>query len=336
MVSRPLLVAALLGGWLSPAGAEVVTLRMATAAPDGSAWARELVAFSREVKAATKDQVQVKWYLGGIAGGELEVRDRIQRGQLDGTGSGGMLCQELSPSMRIMRMRGLFLNSDEATYVRGRLKPVFDEEFRAAGFVHLASANLGSEVLLSRRPVRTLDELRKLRFWRWDLDRIAAEIDRAMGVGSQLLPLGDAGRAYEEGRIDGFLAVPAATVAFQWFSRARYVMDLPMMGHLWACLIVTERAFDRVSYDDQQVVRAAAAKLSARLNEVSRAQDAALLGGLFAKQGLQPIHPSEAFRAELLNASRRIRERMGEQLLPKGLLAQVLTLLADYRSERLR
>src|SRR5207253_8784747 len=69
------LVAALL--LASVAHAEPVTLRLATVAPDGTGWARELKAFGREVTTATHDNVQVKWYLGGIAGDELQQHERV-------------------------------------------------------------------------------------------------------------------------------------------------------------------------------------------------------------------------------------------------------------------
>src|SRR4030095_14718138 len=62
----------------SPARAnEPVTLRMASVAPDGAAWAREFKAFAREVAASTQGQVQIKWYLGGIAGDELRQHERV-------------------------------------------------------------------------------------------------------------------------------------------------------------------------------------------------------------------------------------------------------------------
>src|SRR5206468_969252 len=54
--------------WAAPSAAEPVTLRLATIAPDGTAWAREVRAFNRDVEALTHGQVRFKWYLGAIAG----------------------------------------------------------------------------------------------------------------------------------------------------------------------------------------------------------------------------------------------------------------------------
>src|SRR3954468_20263190 len=118
------LLAAAASAWAD--GTPKYVLRMATAAPDGTTWARELRAFTNDVEQATHGEVRVKLYFGGIAGNELETEARMKRGQLDAVASGGMLCQQLSRSFRIMRIPGLFAPHDEAAWVLQRLKPIFD------------------------------------------------------------------------------------------------------------------------------------------------------------------------------------------------------------------
>ncbi|HSN33935.1 MAG TPA: TRAP transporter substrate-binding protein DctP, partial [Ideonella sp.] len=119
----------------SAAHAEEVTLRMGTMAPAGTAWARELNAFAREVDARTSGQVRIKWYFGGISGDEPTMGERIRRGQLDGAASGGPLCETMAPSMRVMRVVGLLTTPEEAGFVAGRLWPVFESEFHGSGMV---------------------------------------------------------------------------------------------------------------------------------------------------------------------------------------------------------
>ena len=61
--------------------------------------------------------------------------------------------------------------------------------------------------------------------------------------------------------------------------------------------------------------------------------DDALLGGLFKKQGVIPVPPSESFRAELFAAERWVRERVAGQFVDRQLLDRVNQMLADYRAE---
>src|SRR5215471_17621244 len=110
--------------------ADQTVLRFGTVAPDGTGWARLARNTSRALAEATAGQVTGKWYFNGIAGDEVQMMERIRKDQLDGIVSGGTICQKLSPSMRVLRVVGLFQTRDESSYVAGRLKPLFDEEFR--------------------------------------------------------------------------------------------------------------------------------------------------------------------------------------------------------------
>lgn len=308
------------------------TLRLATAAPDGTPWARELRAFAREVSAQTRGELEVKWYMGGIAGSELEVEERIRRGQLDATASGGMTCQRVAPIMRVLRIHGLFQSRDEATYVLGRLQEDIASEARGAGYVLLGTSSLGPDVVLSRSPVRSMTELRTLKLWRWDLDDPAVRMSRAMGMAIVPTSLETAARAYQDGTLDGFLAIPSAALAFQWFVSARNLTVLPM-GILSACMLVANRWFDRLPLEMQQSLRTTTAKLSVRFNLIGRQTDEQLLGGVFEKQGVRPQPPSEQFRAEFFTAARAARDQLGDQLVPPQVLQRVLSILADYRAE---
>jgi TRAP-type C4-dicarboxylate transport system substrate-binding protein len=315
-----------------PARADPVVLKIATVAPEGSSWAREFKAFSREVEHATDGAVRIKWYLGGIAGDELEMGERVRRGQLDGVGSAGMLCERLAPSMRVLRVMGLFQNAEESAYVLQRIKPTLDEELAQKGFIVLAQAGIGPIVLFSRNPVASMTDFRRDKFWNWDLDEVWRLQFPELGVKTVPLSLYDAAQAFDDGRVDGFITPPSAALAFQWSAKARYYTDL-RMGFLSGWVMLANRAFDPLPPSVQAALRAAGARLSARFEEVSRAQDEALLGGLFARQGLRRVPVSDRFRAEFFEAAQKARERVGERLVPQALLGRVTAMLADYRAE---
>src|SRR3569832_1047536 len=60
-------------------------------APEGTLWARELHTIGREGGAATGGQLQLKFYLGGIAGDEMQSLARVHKAQLDGE-AGALFC----------------------------------------------------------------------------------------------------------------------------------------------------------------------------------------------------------------------------------------------------
>jgi TRAP-type C4-dicarboxylate transport system substrate-binding protein len=317
------------------AAAEPVTLRFATAAPDGTAWARLFRAMGRDIAADSKGAVATKWYFGGIAGSELQMLDRLRKNQLDAVMSGGMMCTRLSPSMRVLRLLGLFQSREEASYALGRLRPAIDREFAAAGFHNVGSAGLGSDMMFTRTPINSIADLRKTRFWYWDLDETMRAQLAAMGVPAVGLPVEDAGRAFEDKRIDGFLAVPAAALAYQWSAAVPYLSQL-RLGFLPGCMVVTNHAWDSLTVEEREVVTGAAAKFQARLEELGRSQDAELLGGLFARQGLKQTPVSAGFASEFFEAARAARASVRDKLIPGELIDRVTGWVADYRIEYAR
>src|SRR6185312_7932993 len=313
------------------AHADPLRLRLATPAPEGSSYARELHSFSRDVAARTDGHIDAKWYMGGIAGDELTQIDRMRRGQLDGAGL-AFGCERLAPSLLAVRVVGLVRSRDEASYIIRSSKRLIDQDMARAGFVALGLGTLGSVIAMTRTPVHTMADLKKLRLWVWDKDEIQIELLRAMGLDPAPMPIDAAGAAYDDGRIDGFLTVPGAALAFQWSARTRYFLAFPL-GEVSACFVVSQRAFDALSLDERNVLATAAAKLSARVEDVGRELDAALLERLFEKQGLKRIQPDEAFMSEFLEDARRAREQLGGRLVPSEVMAKVLSWLADYRAE---
>ncbi len=317
--------------------ADVVTLRMAAIAPDGTAWARELKALGRDVQASTRGSVRMKWYLGGIAGDERTALDRVRKGQLDGL-AGAMLCEQLAPSLRVMRIVGLFHDRDEGDRILNRLLPTAEAEMQQHGFVMLGGVgNFGSEILFTREPVRTMADLRKTRLWTWNLDDLWVKELPAMGVRAVALPIEAAATAYDADEIDGFIAIPTAGLAFRWSAQAKYFTELSA-AILPGCLVVSQHAFDQLGIEQQQVVQGASAKFMVRFSDLGQAQDEALLATLFERQGLQRVPPSTEFLAEFRASARRAREQTVNEMLAKGgvdpsLLSRVLTWLADLRAD---
>jgi TRAP-type C4-dicarboxylate transport system substrate-binding protein len=314
------------------AAAEPVTLRLATVAPEGTGWAREFKAFAREAEALSDGQVRLKWYFSGIAGDESVVPERIKRGQLDGEAA-AVTCTSIAPSLRVMRVVGMFRRREETHAVIARLRPKLDEEFRKAGYVALAVTWFGSDVAFSREPIRTMEDLKRMRLWIWDLDPVWTTEMKTLGIPVAPMPIEAAGRAYDEGRIDGFLALPSAALAYQWSARTHYVSNLAIAS-LPACVVVSSAVFEALPFESQKALRAAAAKATLRFEDLNGSQEDALLGGLFDRQGTHLVPASPTFRAGFLETARAAREALPESVVPKALITQVLGWLSDFRAER--
>jgi TRAP-type C4-dicarboxylate transport system substrate-binding protein len=315
----------------SPARAEPHRLRIATAAPDGTSFAREFRAFARDVEATTHGEVTVKWYFGGIAGDENEVVGRIRRDQLDGIASAGVVCAQLAPTMIATRLPGVYESREEAAWVFSRLTPALTEEFAKAGFAYFGGPSLGPEVLFTRTPVNTFADWKKMKVWRWDVDEWALAISREMGMQGVPLSLDKGLAAYDEHRIDGFLVIPTGALAFQWSANAKYVLKLPTT-FISGCFLVANRAFDPIPVEHQKAIRAAAAKAFVRVSDEGRMIDEQLLGTLLKRQGLQSVEATPELRHDFIVAAHDAVIRLGAKLMPLPLFDEVSKLVTEYRA----
>ncbi len=312
--------------------AEEQTLRIGTIVPEGTGWARGLHQMANDVDAATHGSVRMKFYMGGIAGDETEMMERVRRGQLDGILSGAVACETYAPSLRVVRIPGVFQSWAETSYVLGRLRPLFEDEAKHSGFKYLGEAIVGPSILFTRSPVRSLADLKQLRLWVWDIDRVIVAVLPAMDFPVVPAPIRDALRAYEDGRVDGFVSPAVVALAFQWSTAARYFTDL-RLGYVVGCLVIANRAFDALPLPAQQELRVASARAKVRFEDVGRTQEDQLLHGLFERQGLRAVPVDEGTRVSFFEAARAAREQAATRLVSSSLIARVLGMLADYRSE---
>jgi TRAP-type C4-dicarboxylate transport system substrate-binding protein len=306
-----------------------VVLRMAAIAPDGTAWAREMKAMSREIEELSGGRIHMKWIFGSIAGDELTALQRVKAGQLDGE-AGALFCTKVAPSLLVTRIPGLFRRGSEGIAVVARLRSTIEAEARANGFVALAEGGFGIDVLFTRKPVRTMEELRATRLWVWSLDTIWSPMLKELGGKPVPVDVPDAARAYDDARLDGFIAVPSAALAYQWSTQTRYFTPLPM-AFLAGCVVMSNRSFDALSHADQQLLKSTTARFMARFNDLGRLHEEQLLGGLLERQGLTKVPATDALVESWTREAAAARARLGEKLVPAPLLEKVLGWLDEMR-----
>jgi TRAP-type C4-dicarboxylate transport system substrate-binding protein len=325
-----------LASWLSAGRAAAdppVVLRMATVAPEGTLYARAMRSIGAEVEERSQGAVRFKWYFSAIAGDEPQVADRIKRGLLDGTTSSNFVCERISPSMRVLSLPGLFRTRAESAYVAKELTPLFSGEMKRAGFTLLTVIGVGPEIIFSRAPIRNMAQLRAAQLWQWDANESGVAAGRALGLRLSPLPILEAGPAYDQGRVDGFLAYLGGALVYQWARQAAYMIDL-RVRYVQACVVVADRALDRLSPANRQLIRDTFAEAQDRYEQLLGQQDEMLLGGLFQRQGVKPLPIDAGFRSEFEAAAQKARQELSESWIARPLLDRVLRLLLAYRDRR--
>jgi TRAP-type transport system periplasmic protein len=301
----------------SPASAQVI--KIATLAPDGSAWMRELRAASAEVKQGTGGRVDVKFYPGGVMGNDAVVLRKIRLGQLQG---GVLTSSELSliyPDAPVYSLPFLLNNWEEVDRVRAQVDPMLAKGFEARGFRMLGVSGLGFAYLMGDKPLRSAADMKGIKLWVPQNDTIAIRTFEMGGLSTIPLAIGDVFTSLQTGLVDTVVNTPSGAVVLQWQGKIKHMVDLPLT-FVVGYLVVDDKAWKRLSPADQAVLAKAFDAAGRRMDANIRRDDAAALAAM-KKQGMQVarLDPAE---------EKRWRER---QISPE-LLAAVRRALATPRA----
>ncbi|MDE2039537.1 MAG: TRAP transporter substrate-binding protein DctP [Elusimicrobia bacterium] len=338
--SRPkrILTAALLGLALPaltlPALADAaapVVFKLATLAPDGSTWMKALTAMNEELIEKTRGAVKFKFYPGGVSGDEKDVVMRVRIGQLQAAAFTGVGLGEIAPDVRILDAPWLFKSDAEVDFVYKTFAKQLSSAIDKGGYVLLGWIELGPVYVFTKNPLKRLEDLRQQKMWVWEGDPIAEAAYRALGVSPIPLSIVDVLSSLQTGLINGVYGPPLGIVALQWFERARYIYPVPMARSAGAVLL-SKRAFARLSGEQQKTLLEVAGKHLRRLNERSRRENAEALAAL-QKRGLvmSPAAPSPQTLKKLDRLGRQARRSLAGKLYSASLLGSVEKALTKFR-----
>jgi TRAP-type C4-dicarboxylate transport system substrate-binding protein len=145
--------------------ADALEIKIASVAPDGSYWMRQMRAGGERIRELTDGRVEFKFYPGGIMGTDAQVLRKIRVGQLHG---GAFTTGGLSAEYKALNVYGIplmFRSLDEVDYVRERLDPQLAEGLEEAGWISLGFSEGGFATLMANAPVRHVNDLRRQKVW---------------------------------------------------------------------------------------------------------------------------------------------------------------------------
>jgi TRAP-type C4-dicarboxylate transport system substrate-binding protein len=270
-----------------PAAASAQAIKIATLAPDGSSWMKELRAAAAEIKAGTQGRVEVKYYPGGVMGSDSVVLRKMRLGQLQG---GVLTSSELASvysDAPVYSLPFLFKDWDQVRKVRAQVDPVLAKGFEAKGLHMLGATGVGFAYVMSTHPVKSRADMVKAKLWIPQNDAIADATFRSGGISPIPLPLGDVFTSLQTGLVDTVANTPSGAVALQWHGKLKYMIDLPL-SYVVGFMVMDQKVWAKLSPADQAVVAKAFSGAQVRMDaSIQRDDDAALAA--MKKQGLQVI-----------------------------------------------
>jgi len=351
-----------------PSQAEkIYTLKFATLAPAGTTWVKLLHEWADEVRKESKGRLIFRIYPGGVQGDEPDVLKKIRFGQLQGGAFTGYGIGQIYSPTRVLELPFLFNNIEEIDYVRKQYMPDIEQGYRdngyemlgwmEVGFIYFFSKHpiqslddlkdrricrdngyemlgwmeVGFIYFFSKHPIQSLDDLKDRRIWNWQGDPMGKAFFSASGLSPVPLSIIDVYTSLSTGLIDTVYAPPLGAIAMQWFTKTKYITDVPMANGIGS-LVVSRRFFQNLPQDLQKILKRTGEATGEKLIAATRKDNTEGLE-ILQQRGMQLVEGDEDLQSgEVEN----IRLRAGEILMdngyiPKSVIDEVNSWLEDYR-----
>ncbi len=231
-------------------------LNFGTVAPDGTPWADQLKGIKDRVERETSGAVQIKLFLAGTMGAEVEMTRDIRRGErLQGGGMSTAAIAEGAkvPLLQLPELPYLFRSFDEADAVLDDvlMGPV-TEQLASKGFIFAGWAENGWRSFGTKGPVTSMEELRSYKM-RSQESPVHTGMYKALGVPYATAPTTEVLNSLNTGIFDGFDNTPLFSLAAGLMEP---VSHYTLSRHIYqpAAVIYSKRYFDRIPADLQRTV----------------------------------------------------------------------------------
>lgn len=314
----------------SIAFAQKYQIKFASLAPDGSTWMNIMREFDKAIREQTKGEMGFKIYPGGVAGDEKDVLRKIRLGQLHSAGFTGVGLGEVNSEVRIFDSPFLFQNYAEVDSIQHKFFDRFAAGFEKNDYILLGWADVGFVYVYTNTPVRKLADMKDIKMWMWEGDPVAEATFKSLGISPIPLSVIDVMTSLQTGMVNGVYTSPLAIIALQWFTKVKYMMELPLADAAGAVLI-SKKMFDKIPAQYQEILMANAKTYFTRLMKLSREDNARSIETL-KKNGIQLVpSPSEDQLKLFHEKGREARRMMAGKLYPLELVEEVEQALVEYR-----
>jgi len=289
--------------------AQTTVIKLATVVPENSIWDKNLKQMGAEWNQATGGRVSLTVFGGGSQGDEPTVirkmrLDALQAASLTVVGLG-----TIDAAFNVFDVPFFFESYDELNEVTDKLTPEISKRVEAKGFVLLNWGHGGWTQVFTKTPVRTVDELKKIKLFTSAGNDRMVQWFKANGFEPRAMAMTDIMTGLTTGMLEGVPTTPLAAMLFQWYRQTPNMLDIGLAPVIGAT-VMTRKAWNAVPEADRPKLRVAAAGVQKRLQDDVPKQDAASIDAM-VKRGLVVTKASgPEWRKELDGLAKTMRGEM--------------------------
>jgi tripartite ATP-independent transporter DctP family solute receptor len=307
-------------GIIGRASAAPVTMRFGSDSPIGAAHTKSAVVFKELVERGTSGRVEVTIFPDGQLGSNGPMTNSVKAGTLDAVVTDVTYISTAVPEADVFNLPFLYANTAQVLrFANGpvgeRMKPKINEAFgcEVLGFATDGSRNLWN----SKRPIRTPADIDGLKIG-VQPSKIQRDTVLAFGGIPTVVAFNALYTALQTGLVDGSDKAFADMIEIKFYQVTKY-LTLTSHFSIVNVLIVSKKFMDKLSPEDQAVVRAAGKPaVDAQVEEILTGEKAAL--GFLQDKGIQifKMEDPKAFSAKMDSVYKDAAERIGADLVEQA------------------
>ena len=313
----------------STGAAKKMAIKIATLAPEGSTWIKTFNTINAEIEQKTQGQVRLRIYPGGVLGDEADMLRKMHIQQIHGAALSSPGLSVLFKEIDIFQIPFLFQEHGEVDHVLAEMDAFFKRGLADSGYVLLGWVGGGFVRLMTITPATTLEDLKQAKVWTWEEAPISSAIFREAGVTGIPLSLPDVLVGLQTGLVDVVYAPPAAAIALQWFTRIKYITDLPLI-YVTGGVVIKKNIFESLQTEHQAIVQQAFDEhLRTLISAIRQENEDAI--EVMVKQGIQLVKPAPDQIEVFKQISTRALANLPPTTFSPSTLAEANRLLQEYR-----
>lgn len=310
-------------------------IRLGTFAPARSEWHTALLDMGHAWATATDGRVKLIVYPGGTQGSEPTVVKMMRPG-VDQLQAALLLPPGLATIDDAFNVFGIpfFFESDaEMRHVLQAVTPMLARRLEVKGFHLVNWGHAGWVQIFSKKPIETLEDLKRARLYTTEGDDRAVEWYKSNGFNPRALSFNDipAQLRLPTGMIDTAPSPPYGALSLGIFRSAPYMLEL-RVAPLISGTVITAAAWQKISPMDRERMLEAARTMEARVMRRAPELDAESIAAM-EKRGLKVVKVAPAAATDFRATAGKLTATMRGRMVPEEVFDLALEARNAFRAK---
>lgn len=307
-----------------------IRILIGTVAPKDTLWHEVLKDLKRDWEKIYGSNMKIVIYPGGVLGDGPKMVEKVQDGALQAVGLSSVGLSRIDDAIACLQIPMMIRSYEELDYVRQRIGPKLEKRLEQKGFKLLHWADAGWVHTFAEDPVRTPEDLRKMKLFTTAGDEETVKLYQEFGFEIYPKPMSDLIPSLKTGSINAINLIPTYVSLTNAFRDVPYMTGIKWLP-LVAGTVMDLEAWNKIPEKFRPRLLEAARGAGARYRDRIRAQDAVSIGEM-EKKGLTIVEPDDAARALWQEEAEKTYPKLRGRYTPAEFFDEVQSLRDEYRN----